>query len=68
MCKESGQPIYPALPGVRKRWGIKVWEEGDLFRPGKTRREEASGQKARYLQNVEARREENRYGGPKKKK
>lgn len=39
---------------------IKKWEDGEVFRPGKTKRERESGQQANYLRNREERREENK--------
>jgi hypothetical protein len=60
MCKEAGQSNLPASREVRKAWGLKIWELGEIFRPGKTKRERESGQHANYLQNREARRDENK--------
>lgn len=39
---------------------IKKWQDGEIFRPGKTARERDSGQQARYLRNREVRRAENK--------
>lgn len=39
---------------------IKKWEDGEVFRPGKTARERDSGVQARYLRNKEERRAANR--------
>lgn len=65
MCKESGD-FKPMSKEARQARGLSVWEDGDLFRPGKTRREERNGVKANYLRNKEARRAENRQRDGKK--
>jgi len=63
MCKEPqahGRTWYFPHADGPESLGLVDWRTGDVFRPGKTRREEASGQKANYLKNREARRQDNR--------
>jgi hypothetical protein len=55
MCKEYGQPLHAATPEVRKKWGLKIWEQGEITRPGKTQRDHESGAWARRLTNRYAR-------------
>lgn len=60
MCKETGVPRFAGTAEARKAQGLAIWEEGDIFRPGKTRRDRETGVQARYLQNKEARRDEHK--------
>lgn len=39
---------------------VRDFTQGESFRPGKTRYEHANGVHSRHLQNVEAKRQENR--------
>jgi hypothetical protein len=66
MSKEVGVPNTAADAETRKGWGLKIWERGEVFRPGKTRRERDSGQHANQLRNREERRAENKRAAGKK--
>lgn len=63
---QRGVPHTPADKEARKAMGLVIWEDGESFRPGKTRREWESGVKTNYLHNREERREVNRNGPSKK--
>jgi len=62
VSKEAGQSFYPNP----NRPGRVRWEDGEVFRSGKTARERDSGQQVNYLRNREERREENRRKAGKK--
>lgn len=39
MCKEFNQPITQASVEARKKWGLRIPEQGEIMRPGKTKRD-----------------------------